>query len=163
MGAGALSLKLRDLIKMKKCVNDRNGAKVPASVQMGPLGSHRGFVCSRRIMGFVSRSQERRLLKKMVSGTFLLRFSETTEGGITCSWVEHQDDGRSRPPHPAHTLTPAVRGLCFLGALLALGWNTRVMVGPGSPYPTLSPLTPSTLAVPAISAFCQAPHPANPF
>ncbi|XP_075810274.1 signal transducer and activator of transcription 2 [Microtus pennsylvanicus] len=47
-----------------------------------------------RIMGFVSRSQERRLLKKMVSGTFLLRFSETTEGGITCSWVEHQDDDK---------------------------------------------------------------------
>lgn len=46
------------------------------------------------IMGFVSRSQERRLLKKMVSGTFLLRFSETTEGGITCSWVEHQDDDK---------------------------------------------------------------------
>ncbi|CAO2581942.1 Signal transducer and activator of transcription 2 [Lemmus lemmus] len=47
-----------------------------------------------RIMGFVSRSQERRLLKKTVSGTFLLRFSETTEGGITCSWVEHQDDDK---------------------------------------------------------------------
>ncbi|MBZ3882857.1 Signal transducer and activator of transcription 2 [Sciurus carolinensis] len=47
-----------------------------------------------RIMGFVSRSQERRLLKRMVSGTFLLRFSETSEGGITCSWVEHQDDDR---------------------------------------------------------------------
>nr|XP_034343482.1 signal transducer and activator of transcription 2 isoform X2 [Arvicanthis niloticus] len=47
-----------------------------------------------RIMGFVSRSQERRLLRKMVSGTFLLRFSETSEGGITCSWVEHQDDDK---------------------------------------------------------------------
>ncbi|XP_004401738.1 PREDICTED: signal transducer and activator of transcription 2 isoform X1 [Odobenus rosmarus divergens] len=47
-----------------------------------------------RIMGFVSRSQERKLLKKTISGTFLLRFSETSEGGITCSWVEHQDDDR---------------------------------------------------------------------
>ncbi|XP_032730364.1 signal transducer and activator of transcription 2 isoform X2 [Lontra canadensis] len=47
-----------------------------------------------RIMGFVSRSQERKLLKKTMSGTFLLRFSETSEGGITCSWVEHQDDDR---------------------------------------------------------------------
>lgn len=46
------------------------------------------------IMGFVSRNQERRLLKKTVSGTFLLRFSETSEGGITCSWVEHQDDDK---------------------------------------------------------------------
>ncbi|XP_028642450.1 signal transducer and activator of transcription 2 [Grammomys surdaster] len=47
-----------------------------------------------RIMGFVSRTQERRLLRKMMSGTFLLRFSETSEGGITCSWVEHQDDDK---------------------------------------------------------------------
>ncbi|KAK2504351.1 hypothetical protein MC885_017307 [Smutsia gigantea] len=47
-----------------------------------------------RIMGFVSRRQERRLLKKTISGTFLLRFSETSEGGITCSWVEHQDDDK---------------------------------------------------------------------
>ncbi|KAJ8786755.1 hypothetical protein J1605_023413 [Eschrichtius robustus] len=47
-----------------------------------------------RIMGFVSRIQERRLLKKTISGTFLLRFSETLEGGITCSWVEHQDDDK---------------------------------------------------------------------
>ncbi|XP_036989119.2 signal transducer and activator of transcription 2 [Artibeus jamaicensis] len=47
-----------------------------------------------RIMGFVSRSQERKLLKKTMSGTFLLRFSETLEGGITCSWVEHQDDDK---------------------------------------------------------------------
>lgn len=47
-----------------------------------------------RIMGFVSRSQERKLLKKTISGTFLLRFSETSEGGITCSWVEHQDDDK---------------------------------------------------------------------
>ncbi|XP_006165675.1 signal transducer and activator of transcription 2 [Tupaia chinensis] len=46
------------------------------------------------IMGFVSRSKERRLLKKTISGTFLLRFSESSEGGITCSWVEHQDDDK---------------------------------------------------------------------
>lgn len=46
------------------------------------------------IMGFVSRNQERKLLKKTISGTFLLRFSETSEGGITCSWVEHQDDDK---------------------------------------------------------------------
>ncbi|XP_005397367.1 PREDICTED: signal transducer and activator of transcription 2 [Chinchilla lanigera] len=47
-----------------------------------------------RIMGFVSRNQERRLLKRTISGTFLLRFSESAEGGITCSWVEHQDDDK---------------------------------------------------------------------
>ncbi|CAD7682442.1 unnamed protein product [Nyctereutes procyonoides] len=47
-----------------------------------------------RIMGFVSWSKEHSLLKKTISGTFLLSFSETSEGGITCSWVEHQDDDK---------------------------------------------------------------------
>ncbi|XP_006897743.1 PREDICTED: signal transducer and activator of transcription 2 [Elephantulus edwardii] len=60
------------------------------------------------IMGFVSRVQERQLLKKTISGTFLLRFSETSEGGITCSWVEHQDDDKvliySVQPYTKETL-----------------------------------------------------------
>ncbi|KAM6216397.1 signal transducer and activator of transcription 2 [Rhynchocyon petersi] len=60
------------------------------------------------IMGFVNRTQERQLLKKTVSGTFLLRFSETSEGGITCSWVEHQDDDKpliySVQPYTKETL-----------------------------------------------------------
>ncbi|XP_038608461.1 signal transducer and activator of transcription 2 [Tachyglossus aculeatus] len=61
------------------------------------------------IMGFVSRLQEKRLLKKMLTGTFLLRFSETlAKGGITCSWVEHQDDGkvkiRSVEPYTSEVL-----------------------------------------------------------
>ncbi|XP_074126105.1 signal transducer and activator of transcription 2 isoform X2 [Sminthopsis crassicaudata] len=47
------------------------------------------------IKGFVTRAQALRLLKKSLPGTFLLRFSETSlEGGITCSWVEHQDDDK---------------------------------------------------------------------
>uniref|UniRef100_A0A1A8C6H1 Signal transducer and activator of transcription n=1 Tax=Nothobranchius kadleci TaxID=1051664 RepID=A0A1A8C6H1_NOTKA len=41
-----------------------------------------------RIMGFVSRGKEKSLLKKMMRGTFLLRFSESIIGGITFSWVE---------------------------------------------------------------------------
>ncbi|XP_068935562.1 signal transducer and activator of transcription 2 isoform X2 [Petaurus breviceps papuanus] len=47
------------------------------------------------IKGFVTRDQALKLLKKNLPGTFLLRFSETSlEGGITCSWVEHQDDDK---------------------------------------------------------------------
>ncbi|XP_072511144.1 signal transducer and activator of transcription 2 isoform X3 [Notamacropus eugenii] len=47
------------------------------------------------IKGFVTRAQALKLLKKNLPGTFLLRFSETSlEGGITCSWVEHQDDDK---------------------------------------------------------------------
>ncbi|XP_075708212.1 signal transducer and activator of transcription 2 [Rhinoderma darwinii] len=46
------------------------------------------------VMGFVSRSTEDALLKTMKQGTFLLRFSESLrDGGITCSWVDHQLDG----------------------------------------------------------------------
>ncbi|MEE6514047.1 hypothetical protein FKM82_021990 [Ascaphus truei] len=46
------------------------------------------------VMGFVSRKKEESLLKTKMTGTFLLRFSESIrEGGITCSWVEHQENG----------------------------------------------------------------------
>ncbi|KPP73916.1 STAT2b-like, partial [Scleropages formosus] len=47
------------------------------------------------IMGFVSKGKEKSLLKKMQSGTFLLRFSESIrDGGITFSWIEYFDDGK---------------------------------------------------------------------
>ncbi|XP_042305569.1 signal transducer and activator of transcription 2 [Sceloporus undulatus] len=46
------------------------------------------------IMGFVSRKREKHLLKRKRGGTFLLRFSQTTRnGGITCTWVEYDDQG----------------------------------------------------------------------
>ncbi|KAM4699893.1 signal transducer and activator of transcription 2 [Discoglossus pictus] len=46
------------------------------------------------IIGFVSRKKERALLKTQMTGTFLLRFSESCrDGGITFSWVEHQENG----------------------------------------------------------------------
>ncbi|XP_061076232.1 signal transducer and activator of transcription 2 isoform X2 [Conger conger] len=46
------------------------------------------------IMGFVSKSREKTLLKKKQSGTFMLRFSESIKnGGITFSWVEYSMDG----------------------------------------------------------------------
>ncbi|XP_037346122.2 signal transducer and activator of transcription 2 [Pungitius pungitius] len=45
------------------------------------------------IMGFVSKSKEKHLLKKKQRGTFLLRFSESVIGGITFSWVEIDMNG----------------------------------------------------------------------
>ncbi len=45
------------------------------------------------IMGFVSKETERTLLKDRQSGTFLLRFSESHLGGITFTWVEHNENG----------------------------------------------------------------------
>uniref|UniRef100_A0AAQ4RVA0 Signal transducer and activator of transcription n=1 Tax=Gasterosteus aculeatus aculeatus TaxID=481459 RepID=A0AAQ4RVA0_GASAC len=45
------------------------------------------------IMGFVSKSKEKYLLKKKQRGTFLLRFSESVIGAITFSWVEIDMNG----------------------------------------------------------------------
>ncbi|KAM9851268.1 signal transducer and activator of transcription 4 isoform 2-T2 [Aulostomus maculatus] len=45
------------------------------------------------IMGFVSKDLERSLLKDREPGTFLLRFSESHLGGITFTWVEHNENG----------------------------------------------------------------------
>uniref|UniRef100_A0A8C3JNF7 SH2 domain-containing protein n=1 Tax=Calidris pygmaea TaxID=425635 RepID=A0A8C3JNF7_9CHAR len=46
------------------------------------------------ILGFVSRKREKKLLKGKRTGTFLIRFSESILGGVTCTWVEHPE----RPP-----------------------------------------------------------------
>ncbi|KAM4644076.1 LOW QUALITY PROTEIN: signal transducer and activator of transcription 2 [Amazona ochrocephala] len=45
------------------------------------------------ILGFVSRKQEKKLLKGKKTGTFLIRFSESILGGVTCTWVEHPESG----------------------------------------------------------------------
>ncbi|KAM6394927.1 signal transducer and activator of transcription 2 [Rhynochetos jubatus] len=45
------------------------------------------------ILGFVSRKQEKKLLKGKRTGTFLIRFSESILGGVTCTWVEHPENG----------------------------------------------------------------------
>uniref|UniRef100_A0A8D0E356 Signal transducer and activator of transcription n=1 Tax=Salvator merianae TaxID=96440 RepID=A0A8D0E356_SALMN len=55
------------------------------------------------IIGFISKEQERALLKDKASGTFLLRFSESSrEGAITFTWVEG-------PPHDFHSVEPYTR------------------------------------------------------
>ncbi|XP_075301904.1 signal transducer and activator of transcription 2 isoform X2 [Opisthocomus hoazin] len=45
------------------------------------------------ILGFVSRKQEKKLLRGKRTGTFLIRFSESVLGGVTCTWVEHPESG----------------------------------------------------------------------
>lgn len=55
----------------------------------------------RLILGFVSRKQEKKLLKVKRSGTFLIRFSESTLGGVTCTWVEHPESGERSPGPPS--------------------------------------------------------------
>uniref|UniRef100_A0A8C3JQB9 SH2 domain-containing protein n=1 Tax=Calidris pygmaea TaxID=425635 RepID=A0A8C3JQB9_9CHAR len=51
------------------------------------------------ILGFVSRKREKKLLKGKRTGTFLIRFSESILGGVTCTWVEHPESGP--PAFPA--------------------------------------------------------------
>ncbi|CAM9108335.1 unnamed protein product, partial [Lampetra planeri] len=46
------------------------------------------------IMGFVSKGREKVLLKRKQRGTFLFRFSERVNGGITFSWVDNDSNGK---------------------------------------------------------------------
>ncbi|KAA0715531.1 Signal transducer and activator of transcription 1 [Triplophysa tibetana] len=49
------------------------------------------------ILGFLSKNQEKSLLRDKLPGTFLLRFSETCrDGGITITWVEHAPNGEPK-------------------------------------------------------------------
>ncbi|XP_051762414.1 signal transducer and activator of transcription 1b isoform X1 [Ctenopharyngodon idella] len=49
------------------------------------------------IIGFLSKGQEKALLRDKLPGTFLLRFSETCrEGGITITWVEYSKNGEPK-------------------------------------------------------------------
>ncbi|XP_078260245.1 signal transducer and activator of transcription 1-alpha/beta-like isoform X3 [Rhinoraja longicauda] len=62
------------------------------------------------IMGFVSKEKERALLKDMLPGTFLLRFSESSrEGAITFTWVETVSNAEpqfhSVEPYTKHQLS----------------------------------------------------------
>ncbi|XP_032569338.1 signal transducer and activator of transcription 2 isoform X2 [Chiroxiphia lanceolata] len=59
------------------------------------------------ILGFVSRKKERKLLKSKRTGTFLVRFSESVLGGVTCTWVEHPESGGSPTFHSVDPYTAA--------------------------------------------------------
>ncbi|XP_056610886.1 signal transducer and activator of transcription 1b isoform X2 [Triplophysa dalaica] len=49
------------------------------------------------IIGFLSKNQEKTLLRDKLPGTFLLRFSETCrDGGITITWAEHAQIGEPK-------------------------------------------------------------------
>ncbi|XP_056321732.1 signal transducer and activator of transcription 1b isoform X2 [Danio aesculapii] len=49
------------------------------------------------IIGFLSKKQEKAMLRDKAPGTFLLRFSESCrDGGITITWVEKSEDGEPK-------------------------------------------------------------------
>lgn len=56
-------------------------------------------------MGFISKERERALLKDRESGTFLLRFSESSrEGAITFTWVEGPANGKAKIETKSHLI-----------------------------------------------------------
>ncbi|XP_012884353.1 PREDICTED: signal transducer and activator of transcription 1-alpha/beta [Dipodomys ordii] len=58
------------------------------------------------IVGFISKEQERALLKDQQPGTFLLRFSESSrEGAITFTWVERSQNGGEPEFHAVEPYT----------------------------------------------------------
>nr|XP_056717598.1 signal transducer and activator of transcription 1-alpha/beta [Euleptes europaea] len=58
------------------------------------------------IMGFISKEREQALLKDKESGTFLLRFSESSrEGAITFTWVEGPLEGKQKDYHSVEPYT----------------------------------------------------------
>ncbi|XP_042332530.1 signal transducer and activator of transcription 1-alpha/beta isoform X2 [Sceloporus undulatus] len=77
------------------------------------------------IMGFISKERERALLKDKASGTFLLRFSESSrEGAITFTWVEgpppdvcfHSVEPYTRKELTAVSLPDIIRGYKVMAA-----------------------------------------------
>uniref|UniRef100_A0A8C6XGT1 Signal transducer and activator of transcription n=1 Tax=Naja naja TaxID=35670 RepID=A0A8C6XGT1_NAJNA len=93
------------------------------------------------IMGFVSKEQERILLKEMETGTFLLRFSESSrEGAITFTWVE----GPANDPS-FHSVEPYTRKELSAVSLPDIIRNYKVMAAenfPENPLKYLYPCTP---------------------
>lgn len=72
-------------------------------------GTEADSTSPRLILGFVSRKQEKKLLKGKRTGTFLIRFSESMLGGVTCTWVEHPESGEHHPVPLLQGLSPSPR------------------------------------------------------
>ncbi|KAL7991555.1 hypothetical protein Chor_015811 [Crotalus horridus] len=93
------------------------------------------------IMGFVSKEQERILLKEMETGTFLLRFSESSrEGAITFTWVE----GPANDPS-FHSVEPYTKKELSAVSLPDIIRNYKVMAAENFPENPLQYLYPCTL------------------
>ncbi|XP_058044492.1 signal transducer and activator of transcription 1-alpha/beta [Ahaetulla prasina] len=93
------------------------------------------------IMGFVSKEQERILLKDMEPGTFLLRFSESSrEGAITFTWVEGPENNPS-----FHSVEPYTRKELSAVSLPDIIRNYKVMAAENFPENPLKYLYPATL------------------
>uniref|UniRef100_A0A8C3Y201 Signal transducer and activator of transcription n=1 Tax=Catharus ustulatus TaxID=91951 RepID=A0A8C3Y201_CATUS len=100
------------------------------------------------ILGFVSRKQEKKLLKSKRTGTFLLRFSESVLGGVTFTWVEHHEGDPPLPP-PAgsptfHAVDPYTASELVSLALPDIIRDYQMMVEENIPENPLKYLYPNT-------------------
>uniref|UniRef100_A0A674CNC4 Signal transducer and activator of transcription n=1 Tax=Salmo trutta TaxID=8032 RepID=A0A674CNC4_SALTR len=98
------------------------------------------------IMGFVSKEREKALLKDKEPGTFLLRFSESSqEGAVTFTWVEHRNDGVH-----FHTVEPYTKKELAAVSFADILHNYKVMAAeniPENPLVYLYPRIPKDSAL----------------
>ncbi|XP_070588053.1 signal transducer and activator of transcription 1-alpha/beta [Erythrolamprus reginae] len=93
------------------------------------------------IMGFVSKEQERILLKEMETGTFLLRFSESSrDGAITFTWVDGPVNDQL-----FHSVEPYTKKELSAVSLPDIIRNYKVMAADNFPENPLKYLYPATL------------------
>ncbi|XP_041875987.1 signal transducer and activator of transcription 2, partial [Corvus kubaryi] len=92
------------------------------------------------ILGFVSRKQEKKLLKSKRTGTFLLRFSESVFGGVTFTWVEHHERG----PPTFHAVDPYTASELVSLALPDIIRDYQMMMEENIPENPLQYLYPDT-------------------
>ncbi|XP_032076009.1 signal transducer and activator of transcription 1-alpha/beta isoform X2 [Thamnophis elegans] len=105
------------------------------------------------IMGFVSKEQERMLLKDMETGTFLLRFSESSrDGAITFTWVEGPANDQS-----FHSVEPYTKKELSAVSLPDIIRNYKVMAAENFPENPLKYLYPGTLKDNAFGKYYSRP------
>ncbi|XP_053129470.1 signal transducer and activator of transcription 1-alpha/beta isoform X2 [Hemicordylus capensis] len=105
------------------------------------------------IMGFISKERERNLLKDKQSGTFLLRFSESSrEGAITFTWVE----GPANDPS-FHSVEPYTRKELTAVSLPDIIRSYKVMADENIPENPLKYLYPDILKDNAFGKYYSRP------
>ncbi|XP_072334590.1 signal transducer and activator of transcription 4-like isoform X2 [Scyliorhinus torazame] len=91
------------------------------------------------IVGFVSKEKERALLKDKPSGTFLLRFSESSrDGAITFTWVDRSENGEMK----FHSVEPYSKSQLLAVPLPDIIRDYKVMVAENIPENPLQYLYP---------------------
>ncbi|CAL8288518.1 unnamed protein product [Lota lota] len=106
-------------------------------------------------MGFLSKEREKVLLSNRCSGTFLLRFSESSrEGAITFTWIEH--DMHDKPVY--HSVEPYTKRELTAVSLADIIRTYKVMAAENIPENPLRFLYPDIPKDQAFSKYYPAPN-----